>query len=191
MTTEPSVPRSGGMLPSLSVKKGDKAHGFEPDYFARTIEAIDVAVLRQRGVRYLVLDVDHTLAPYNALELSSQTRAYLHTVKQDLGIERIYLASNSRRDLTAIATSIDAVVIRSTLFRRKPRKVFFMNVLAIIKCRPLEVAMVGDKLIPDIWGANRVGMVTILVDPIGRDVFLDRMLLRRFWKQWYLKRTQL
>ena len=187
---ERNTPRRRGMLPSLGSLNLVKAHGFEPDYFAPTIEDIDFALLKKRGVKYLVLDVDHTLVPYQAMTLDAKTQVYLNTVQRKYGIERIYLASNSGRDLTAIATSINARSIPSTLFRRKPHKVFFMKVLATIGCEPHQTAMVGDKLILDVWGANRVGMITILVDPIGPDMLLDRILLRRFWKNWFIRHSQ-
>ena len=178
------------MVPSLTSRRRGKATGPEPDYFAQTIEDIDFEVLKKRGVKYLVLDVDQTLVPYQAMMLSARTQAYLSRLQGGTGIERIFLASNSSRDLTAIAESIHAQIIPSSIVHRKPRKTFFSGVLATIGCQPHEAAMVGDKLILDVWGANRVGMITILVEPIGRDMLLDRILLRRAWKGWYIKRSQ-
>lgn len=159
-----------------------------PDFLVDTVADIDFAVLRRLGIRYLVLDVDHTLAAYRSLELDEATVGLLRSWTDDGLVDRIYIASNSRRDLRPMATSIGAEVIRPSWLQRKPSKVFYRKVLQSIGCRPEEAVMVGDKLLNDVWGGNRIGMYTILVRPVGPDILIDRILLRRFWGERYLRR---
>lgn len=165
-----------------------KAKGLLPDYFADAVADINFKVLRERGVRYLVLDVDHTLSVYNAFELEPATMEFLCSLRDKGIVDGIVIASNSRRDLQPMAESIGAEIVRPGRTQRKPSKAFYKRVLGSIGCRPEEAVMVGDKLFNDIWGGNRVGMYTILVKPIGPDMWLDRVLMRRLIGERYLRR---
>lgn len=177
------------MQPSQKTLANGNSTGLVPDYFVDAIKDVDFQMLRERGVKHLVLDVDHTLAVYRATELNDQTIDFLNMARLNGSVESIFLASNSGRDLSGIAASIHAQVIRSSSVKRKPSKAFFQYVLVSIGCQPHEAAMVGDKLIFDVWGDNRVGMVTILVKPIGPDMLFDRLIFRRFWSRQFLRRS--
>jgi HAD superfamily hydrolase (TIGR01509 family) len=51
---------------------------------------------------------------------------------------------------------------------RKPHRRIFHIALEGIGCTPQETVFVGDRLRADIFGANRVGMTSVLKDPTGR-----------------------
>jgi HAD superfamily phosphatase (TIGR01668 family) len=159
-----------------------------PDFFADSVLDIDFDTLHKHGVRYLVLDVDHTLAVYNAMELDPATMSFLRRLHDDGPVEGIFIASNSRRDLKPMADSVGAEIVRPGRWQRKPSRAFFGRLLQEIGCRPEEAVMVGDKMFNDIWGGNRAGMYTILVKPLGPDMLVDKLLLRRFIGERYLKR---
>lgn len=175
---------------SVAMKKHGKAKGFTPDYFAESVRDINFAELKRRGIRCLVLDVDHTLTMKRAVELPHATINFLNQQRQNGNLEAIFLASNSRRDLTAMAESIGAKVIRAGRLRRKPSRAYQRRVLKATGYQPSQSVMVGDKLVNDIWGGNRAGMHTILVPPIGPDLWFDRLIRRRFWGQRYLRKQR-
>lgn len=179
------------MHPSRKAVQHRKATGLAPDYFADSVCDIDFKVLHERGIKHLVLDVDHTLVLYKAMEIDAQTAQFLHEQREAGYIEAVYIASNSRRDLSKIAEALEATIIRPSRFkRRKPRLHFFDEVIKAIGCTPAQAVMVGDKLVMDIWGGNRCGMYTVLVSPIGPDMLFDRIIRRRFWNKQYLRRKR-
>jgi HAD superfamily phosphatase (TIGR01668 family) len=179
------------MQASRKTVQNSKATGLVPDYFADSVRDIDFKRLHARGIRYLVLDVDHTLVHYRAMEIDAPTAQFLHEQRECGLVAGIYIASNSRRDLSAIADALDATIIRPSRFkRRKPRPHFFSAVVRAIGCKPEQAVMVGDKLVMDIWGANRCGMYSVLVSPIGQDMLFDRIIRRRFWNKQYLRRKR-
>lgn len=114
----------------------------------------------------LALDLDHTLVPDRTHTISSEYRASLEELKAS-GF-RLILASNTRHDIMDLAASLAAVVIPATIYTRKPMRRYYQRVIETAGCQPNEIAMVGDRIINDILGAKRAGLITVKVDPIGR-----------------------
>jgi len=50
---------------------------------------------------------------------------------------------------------------------KKPTRTPFRKALALLQLTSEQVAVVGDQLMTDIYGGNRLGMFTILVNPIA------------------------
>ena len=50
----------------------------------------------------------------------------------------------------------------------KPFKKKFKKILKLYKLDIYEVALVGDQLLTDILGANRMGFTSILVNQVGK-----------------------
>lgn len=175
---------------SRALASSGKASGFTPDYFANSVTDIDFAKLKQKGIVCLILDVDHTLAPHGSIELPQKTIDYLNQQLDKQNIAAIFIASNSRRNLSDLATSINANVIRPGRLKRKPSRGYRRRILKATGYSPAQSVMVGDKLINDIWGGNRSGMHTILVPPIGPDLLFDKLVRRRFWARRYLRKKR-
>ncbi|BAQ60438.1 hydrolase [Geminocystis sp. NIES-3708] len=119
-------------------------------------------LIQKHNLKGLVLDVDETLVPWNEKELSSELMEWVTLMRQ---ITDLWLVSNnlSQNRISAIASSLDLPFIFGAAkpSRRKLRQaVEAMN-------HPVEqVAMVGDRLFTDVLAGNRLGMFTILVEPM-------------------------
>jgi HAD superfamily phosphatase (TIGR01668 family) len=61
----------------------------------------------------------------------------------------------------------------------KPRRAGFLRALALMEVRPEQTAVVGDQLMTDIWGGNRCGLLTILVEPLSRVEFIGTRVISR------------
>lgn len=59
-------------------------------------------------------------------------------------------------------------VYSSDVGRRKPNPRVFTEALRRIHADPAETIFVGDSPKADVHGANRLGMITVLKDPIGK-----------------------
>jgi HAD superfamily phosphatase (TIGR01668 family) len=119
-------------------------------------------ILQQYGLKGLVLDVDDTLVPITVSDASPTLRRWVVEIRQ---VASVWLVSNNLSDtrIGGIARSLDVPYILGAVkpSRRKLRQaVHAMNL-------PVDqVAMVGDRLFTDVLAGNRLGMFTILVDPI-------------------------
>ncbi len=158
-----------------------------PDFMATSLLDVDFDALRKRGVKYVAFDADSTLVPARGKLLDSKTEAFLKEHRPKF--ESWCIASNRiTNDLLPLAKAMDAHVIRATLITRKPQKRFFRWVLDYFKPKkPAEIAMIGDKLIADMFGAKRAGMTTVWVEKIGRDNPWDVVLQVRRWEKRLMK----
>jgi HAD superfamily phosphatase (TIGR01668 family) len=120
------------------------------------------SVLQQHNLKGLVLDVDETLVPMRASEASAELLPWVQEIRQ---VATLWLVSNniSEARIRRIAKSLNLPYISGAAkpSRRKLRKaVTAMNL-------PVEqVGMVGDRLFTDVLAGNRLGMFTILVEPM-------------------------
>ena len=132
---------------------------------AGPITAIDPQALWRKGIRGLVLDVDRTLAPRRQLILPPPVRQWIEQVRPRF---KLHLLSNnpSRKRIMWVAGQLD---LPYCLAARKPSRGTLRQVLKTINLPPARVAMVGDRLFTDVLAGNRMGMMSLLVQPIDPD----------------------
>lgn len=160
------------------IKRDTDTPLFVPDFMAKSIADIDFGMLKNRGVKYVAFDADSTLVPYRSKEIELESSDYL---KIQLKMFEDYCIASNRvtNDLHVIAKALDTQVIRATWFTRKPAKAFFEKVISHFDAKPHEIAMIGDKLVADIYGANRMGFVSVWLEKLGRDSIQDRVFRTR------------
>ncbi|MGD1904143.1 MAG: YqeG family HAD IIIA-type phosphatase [Geitlerinemataceae cyanobacterium] len=120
-------------------------------------------MVRDRGLRGLILDVDETLVPFRDSKVSDELTGWLQEMRQH--VESLWLVSNnvSKTRIGAIADSIDLPYIH---FARKPSRRKLIEAANAMNIPNAKVGMVGDRLLTDVVGGNRLGMYTILVKPM-------------------------
>jgi HAD superfamily phosphatase (TIGR01668 family) len=119
-------------------------------------------MLHQNNLKGLILDVDETLVPMNIAQASDELRAWVESLKPTLSI---WLVSNnlSRTRISGIAKALDLPYI---LGARKPSRRKLRQAAEAMQIPIEQVAMVGDRLFTDVLAGNRLGMFTILVEPM-------------------------
>ncbi|WP_299484969.1 YqeG family HAD IIIA-type phosphatase [Acaryochloris sp. IP29b_bin.137] len=143
----------------------------QPDLLLNeSILQLTPALLEQHQIKGLVLDVDDTLVSSMATDVSPELLTWLTGIKLKA---RVWLVSNNikRSRIERIATSLDLPYIygASKPSRRKLRKA--VSAMGL----PYEqVAMVGDRLFTDVLAGNRLGLFTILVEPVSQSSLLRK-----------------
>lgn len=154
----------------------DRQSWLKPDFVASSVADIDVETLKDSGIACLILDIDDTLVKHGGKKVDTLIISHLKLIRKS-GI-KLVIGSNTRRDISSIATSIGAITVSKKWWHYKPMGRFFYHLLASINLPPDKIVMVGDRIINDVIGANRVGIRTILVPPIKRKL---GWVSRRYW----------
>lgn len=131
-----------------------------------SIYKIDIQGLKTKGIRLLLLDLDNTLVPYGAKEPGEALLRWLADLKAE-GIHP-FILSNSRKEkrVPELAEKMGIPFLRRA---GKPRRKGFQEAMKEMGRGHAETAMVGDQIFTDVWGANRLGIQSILVRPLQLD----------------------
>ena len=150
-----------------------------PAEYVESVSCIDVQGLKQRHIDALLVDLDNTLVPWQGYEIKPEVLDWLREVKAQ-GI-KVCIVSNTRtaRRLRKLAEEFDVPFAKKAL---KPRRGGFREALKLLDIEPARAAVVGDQIFTDILGGNRLGVYTILVDPLYRREFFGTKISRLFEK---------
>ncbi len=132
-------------------------------------------ILQQQNLKGLVLDVDETLVPISMAETSPELQQWIQQISPTV---QVWLVSNniSQIRISRIAKSLNLPYI---LGARKPSRRKLRQAVESMGLPVEQVAMVGDRLFTDVLAGNRLGMFTILVEPmVNPDKLQQRHLLR-------------
>ena len=120
-----------------------------PDY-----RHIDPAFFTRHGIRLLLCDLDYTLAPKSQPEPDDALRRWLSEV-QAAGVT-VMILSNNRSPMRVERFCRDLGITYEG-HAGKPSPKGFRRAMARCGAAPEETAMLGDKLLTDMLGANRAG----------------------------------
>ncbi len=135
---------------------------FIPDIYQKNIYDIDYQKLKKKGIKCLLFDLDNTLIPVKTDLPTKKVKelfAYLET-----NFKVIIVSNSNKNRLIPFKEGLNVDVAASA---RKPLKNKYLKIMEIYKFKEYEIAAIGDQLLTDIWGANRVGITSILINPIG------------------------
>ncbi|CAN5256697.1 hypothetical protein BH11CYA1_BH11CYA1_01580 [soil metagenome] len=133
----------------------------KPDYLIKgDITDIDLEMLNQAGIRGLILDLDSTLVVPHSAELTTEAGAWLERACQ---LFKVAIASNNKDEeyLNQVRKILTIQVVGKAA---KPSRKAFHRLSAEFGLQPEQVAVIGDRPLTDIWGGQRAGMKTILVE---------------------------
>ncbi len=162
---------------------------FIPDIYQKSIFAIDYEKLKNRGIKCILFDLDNTIAPVNVEAPDKEIKDLFADIEL-LGIKVIILSNSNK---TRVRPFKEGLNVDSSYSSHKPFKKKYKKVMDIYNFKDNEIACVGDQLLTDVYGANRMGMTSILVNPISNvDLIgtkINRIFERRIFKK--LKRQGL
>ena len=133
-----------------------------PRLCADALTELTPELLKRQGVRLLMMDFDNTIVPYTT---DTPTQRMAQWLSMMAGSEiRICVVSNSRNDRVKrfCAKYGIPVIVRA----KKPGTKGIKACLAQYGVAPGEAALVGDQIFTDTLGANRAGVMPILVRAI-------------------------
>ncbi|QGG46600.1 YqeG family HAD IIIA-type phosphatase [Heliorestis convoluta] len=143
-----------------------------------TVPDVDIAALADKGVKGVIIDLDNTLTEWNKYDLCPTIGQWLHKLEKE-GIKVCILSNNGERRVQQFAESCQIPYISRA---RKPRRRGFQQAMKLLGTSAQETAVIGDQIFTDVLGGNRMGLHTILVNPISRREFVGTRLVRTIEK---------
>lgn len=119
-------------------------------------------ILQENNLKGLVLDVDETLVPLRVPQASVELVEWVDDIRK---VAALWLVSNnvSENRISSIAQSLNVPYISGAA---KPSRRKLRQAVTAMNLPVAQVGMVGDRLFTDVLAGNRLGMFTILVEPV-------------------------
>ncbi|MBN2851370.1 MAG: YqeG family HAD IIIA-type phosphatase [Clostridia bacterium] len=136
-----------------------------PDYRAKSIFEIDYDKLRKLGIKGILIDIDNTLVP---MHTRIPTEEAINWVKEMIHLDfKVCILSNANHERTSLFKDILAVTGVGMAF--KPRKKGYLKALEVLALENTQCVMIGDQLLTDIKGGNKINMMTVLTEVLDKN----------------------
>lgn len=151
---------------------------YYPDLYFDSIRHIDLEILKDKGIQGVILDIDNTLVPMHAKDADESVIAWIAELKSK-GFKVCILSNASEQRVVRFNRDIAVTAIHRAY---KPAGKSFLNAARVMGLEPENIAVIGDQVFTDIYGGNKVNMLTILVKPIDKKEIVLVRLKRIFEK---------
>lgn len=142
-----------------------------PTMYSENIYTVNYKKLKKQGVKCLLFDLDNTLVEPDVKVPYERLRQFFETLKEDFQI--IIFSNSPKKRLMPFKKYLNVDVNYSSL---KPLPFSFRKIMRNYNLKKEEIALIGDQLLTDVIGGNRVGIKTVLVDPITeQDLWITKV----------------
>ncbi len=156
---------------------------FYPKRIADSSYVINYQKLYSEGYRGIIFDIDNTLVEHGA-DADQRAIDLIANLKK-IGFQVCLISNNKEERVSRFNREIKVKYIHNA---QKPARKNFIKATKLMGTTIENTVFVGDQLFTDVWGANRVGMLTYFVKPIGPkeeiQIVLKRKLERIVLKQY-------
>ena len=135
---------------------------FYPKYYVSSAYVVPYETLYRRGIRGVIFDVDNTLVPHDA-PADDRARKLFETF-HDMGMETSLLSNNKEPRVAAFAGEVRTKYIYKG---GKPSVKGYRRAMKLMGTRRETTVFVGDQIFTDVWGANRTGIRSIMLEKIN------------------------
>lgn len=134
---------------------------FYPKECAVSTYGVDFQSYYEKGYRGILFDVDNTLVPHGA-PATPEAVAFFAMLR-NIGFQTCLISNNGEMRVKPFAEAVGAPYLYKA---GKPSKKGYQKAMELMGVRVDQAMFVGDQIFTDVYGANRCGMYTILVEPI-------------------------
>jgi hypothetical protein len=159
------------MCGQLMLVGGGRMRVLLPNQYVPSIYDIDLEELKYRGIKGIITDLDNTLIEWNSLEASLDLADWLKHVEES-GFQLMVVSNNQEERVRRFCQPLGIPFIHRA---RKPLRFSFKKAQKMMGLHHDEIVVIGDQLLTDVLGGNRLGYYTILVVPlVETDGFFTR-----------------
>lgn len=149
-------------------------HNLVSDYRASSVYEVDPLKIKALGFKYILMDLDNTLAPYDILLPEQRTYLLMEKYLQ-AGLEVVLISNNTKKRALPFASHLGLSCLYSAHkpFKRKMQR--FLRQASLNKAKTL---LIGDQVINDMLLARLLGVKGLLTDPISKKDHISARLVR-------------
>ena len=127
---------------------------------------LPLEVFLDRGIKALVLDVDCTLLPRHSQVMPECVVHWVHKARQQQLKLHLFSNNPNRKRIAAVGHAFE---LPYTAAASKPRRGPLRQVLDQLQLPGEQVSLIGDRVFTDVLAGNRLGLFTVLVQPVAAD----------------------
>lgn len=158
---------------------------FIPNEYHKTIFDIDLLKLYDLGKRLILTDLDNTLVGYDVSLPTSEIIAFKEKC-DEIGLKLVIISNNNQKRVQVFAEKLGIDYLSNAM---KPLKRGFKKITMGYK--PEQIVLIGDQILTDIFGGNRMGYYTILVDVINYNNEQFKTRINRFFERIILRKLKI
>ena len=148
---------------------------YVPDMYKKSIFDINYDLLLSRGIKCLLFDLDNTLVKIDEKEPSKEVIELFNSLKEK-GFKIIIFTNSPSKRVKPFKNILE---VDCCPFACKPFSRKFLSIIKIYNLKFSEIAIIGDSMMDDIYGGNKVGITTILIEMLGTKEFFIAGLKRK------------
>ncbi len=146
-----------------------------PSHRFREVTEITPEFLASIGIAGLLVDIDNTIVPWRGENPSDGIREWFERLKE-AGLSAALFSNAGGSRAARMSKTLGVPVVAPA---GKPFRSGYKRGLIILKLDKGSVAAIGDQVFMDVFGGNRAGVTTILVEPVSQREFAGTRLLRQ------------
>lgn len=135
---------------------------------------IDYEKLMKKGFSGIIFDIDNTLVEHGA-PANEKSLLLIRRIKE-LGFSVCVLSNNKE---PRVKSFCEAHKLPYIFKAGKPKKISYEKAAQLLQLKRNQIISIGDQIFTDTLGANRAGIYSILVCPIGKKEEIQ-IVLKRF-----------
>ncbi|MFT8322367.1 MAG: YqeG family HAD IIIA-type phosphatase [Bacillus sp. (in: firmicutes)] len=163
---------------------------FLPDQHVKSISEITPDLLKEKGIKGIITDLDNTLVEWDRPLATPKIMEWFAEMKRNK--IKVTIVSNNKEG--RVKAFSDPLNIPFIFKARKPMGRAFRKAILQMGIKKEEAVVIGDQLLTDVLGGNRNGFHTILVVPVAQtDGFMtkiNRRIERRILN-WFRKKGKI
>ena len=144
-----------------------------PKEEADSAYTLDYESFYAKGYRGIIFDIDNTLVEHGA-PVTKDAVALVDKLRR-MGFSVCFLSNNDEPRVSGFCKPMDAAYIYKA---GKPKHKGYEAAMKLIGTTKEQTMSIGDQIFTDMWGANRAGIYTVLVKPIGKKEEIQIVLKR-------------
>ncbi len=157
---------------------------FFPDLYQKSIYDINYKKLKKEGIKCLLFDLDNTCVPFHEKVADNTVKKLFDKLKR-MGFKVIIFSNSPDKRLKRFSN----LGVDYNALSLKPISYSFYKILRNYNFTKDEVCIIGDQLFTDIYGGNRVGIKTCLVEPLS-DIDLAFTKVTRYFEKRKMKKLE-